>query len=87
MARRILSIWFARFASDTSLRTRPVEGCFALTHRSGKADHLHCLNPAASARGLSRGMALADARAICPDLATRPADLAREAAALASLRR
>ncbi len=30
-------------------------------------------------------MALADARAICPDLATRPADLAREAAALASL--
>ena len=32
-------------------------------------------------------MALADARAICPDLATRPADLARETAALASLRR
>jgi protein ImuB len=32
-------------------------------------------------------MALADARAICPDLATRPADLAREAAALATLRR
>lgn len=30
-------------------------------------------------------MALADARAICPDLATRPADLAREAAALARL--
>lgn len=70
-----------------SLRSRPVEGPFALTHRSGNADHLHCLNPAASARGLSRGMALADARAICPDLATRPADLAREAAALASLRR
>ena len=39
------------------------------------------------ARGLRRGMALADARAICPDIATRPADLAREAAALASLRR
>ena len=38
-------------------------------------------------RGLSRGMALADARAICPDLATRPADLAREATALAALRR
>ena len=32
-------------------------------------------------------MALADARAICPDLATRPADLVREAAALAGLRR
>ena len=32
-------------------------------------------------------MALADARAICPDLATRPADLSHEAAALVSLRR
>lgn len=32
-------------------------------------------------------MALADARAICPDLATRPADLVREAAAIETLRR
>ena len=32
-------------------------------------------------------MPLADARAICPDLSTRPADLARESAALESLRR
>jgi len=87
MARRLLSIWFPRLASDASLRLRPVEAPFALTHRSGNTDHLHCLNPVASARGLSRGMSLADARAICPDLATRPADLAREAAALASLRR
>ena len=39
------------------------------------------------AQGLSRGTSLADARAIFPDLATRPADLAAEAAALASLRR
>lgn len=66
---------------------RPLEGPFALIHRSGNADHLHCLNTAASVRGLTRGMALADARAICPDLATRPADLAREATALAALRR
>jgi protein ImuB len=87
MARRLLAIWFPRLASDTSLRHRPVEGPFALTHRSGNADHLHCLNRPASARSLSRGMALADARAICPDLATRPADLARETAALATLRR
>lgn len=68
-----------------SLRRRPVEGPFALTHRSGNADHLHCLNPMASALGLARGMALADARAICPDLSTRPADLLREGAALSSL--
>ncbi|OZA18138.1 MAG: nucleotidyltransferase, partial [Rhodobacterales bacterium 17-64-5] len=87
MARRLLSIWFPRLASDSSLRLRPVEGPFALTHRSGNSDHLHCVNVAAIARGLRRGMALADARAICPDLATRAADLAAEAAALASLRR
>ncbi|WP_370692997.1 DNA polymerase Y family protein [Pseudotabrizicola sp.] len=58
-----------------------------MTHRSGNADHLHCLNRAADQLGLHRGMPLADARAICPDLSTRPADLAREVAALASLRR
>lgn len=87
MARRRLSIWFPRLASDVSLRTRPIEGPLALTHRSGNSDHLHCLNGAAMALGLSRGMTLADARAICPGLTTRPADPAREAAALASLRR
>ncbi|SMD06047.1 protein ImuB [Primorskyibacter flagellatus] len=48
---------------------------------------MHCLNVAAESQGLQRGMALADARAICPGLVTRPADLAREAAALAALRR
>ena len=82
-----MSIWFPRLASDTSLRARPSDGPFALTQRAGNADHLHCLNMAASAQGLTRGMALADARAICPDLATRPGDLVREIAALASLRR
>lgn len=87
MARRLLSIWFARLASDTSLRNRPVEGPFALTHRSGNSNHLHCVNPDALARGLSRGMALADAHAICSELTTRPADLAFEAAALVALRR
>ena len=30
MARRLLSIWFPRLASDASLRRRPVEGVFAL---------------------------------------------------------
>ena len=65
MARRLLSIWFPRLASDISLRNRPVEGPLALSLRSGNTDHLHCLNPAATARGLHRGMALADARAIC----------------------
>ncbi|WP_435530942.1 Y-family DNA polymerase [Pseudotabrizicola algicola] len=58
-----------------------------MVHRSGNADHLHCLNRAAEQRGLHRGMSLADARAIYPDLYTRPANLAREAATLTGLRR
>lgn len=82
-----MSIWFPRLASDVSLRRHPVEGPFALTLRAGNADHLHCVNPAAMTLGLARGMALADARAICPDLVTRPADLVAEAAALGHLRR
>lgn len=69
------------------MRKYPVEGAFALFHRSGNADHLHCLNPAAEALGLRRGMPLADARALCPQLVTRPADLPFEAAQLEAMRR
>src|SRR5690606_17636644 len=87
MARRLLSIWFPRLASDVSLRTRPLEGPFALTLRASNAEHLHCLNIEASRSGLHRGMPLADARAICPGLWTRAGDLVREAGALEALRR
>lgn len=58
-----------------------------MTLHASNAEHLHCLNAEASAAGLHRGMALADARAICPDLSTEAADLAREAATLEALRR
>ncbi|MDB5658484.1 MAG: polymerase family protein [Cypionkella sp.] len=87
MARRLLSLWFPRLASDTSRRRRPVEGAFALVLRAGNAEHLHCLNRAAEAKGLRQGMPLADARAICPELATRPADLPAQKLALEVLRR
>lgn len=87
MAQRLLYIWFPRLASDISLRSRPVEGPFALTQRASNAEHLHCLNTAATGAGLHRGMALADARAVCPTLSTRPADPIREGRALDGLRR
>ena len=87
MARRLLSIWLPRLASDISLRSRPVDGPFALTLRASNADHLHCLNIEASKAGLHRGMPLADARAICPMLSTRPADPVGEGRALEALRR
>ncbi|MFD1483163.1 Y-family DNA polymerase [Paracoccus nototheniae] len=87
MARRLLSIWFPRLASDHALRNRPVPGPFALTLRSGQNDRLHCVNAEAGARGLHPGMGLNDARAICPGLVTRPACPVAEAAALSVLRR
>ena len=87
MARWLLSIWFPRLASDISLRDRPVEGPFAVTLRVSNAEHLPCLNTVATAAGLHRGMPLADARAVCPTLSTRPADLIHEGRALEGLRR
>ncbi len=47
---------------------------FALVARVGNALRLASLDRAASRHGLVPGMTLADARAHCPDLVTRPAD-------------
>ncbi|KPP88334.1 MAG: protein ImuB [Rhodobacteraceae bacterium HLUCCA08] len=80
-------MWFPRLASDRVLRARPVEGPFALTRIVANADRLACLNPAAERAGLSRGMPLADARAFCPGLRTRPADPHADARFLGALRR
>ena len=78
-------MWFPRLASDARLRRRPCDAPFALSLRAGNTDHLHCLNGLALAAGLTRGMALADARALCPGLVTEPANLASEAAVLQAL--
>lgn len=85
--RRIVSLWFPRFASDRVLRACPVDGPFVLTLRQGSANRVHCLNEAAEARGLYRGMPFADARAFCPDLSSRPADRAADQRFLGLLRR
>ncbi len=87
MQRRVVSLWFPRLASDRVLRARQVDGPFALTLAQNNANRIYCLNSAAEARGLYRGMTLSDARAFCPDLLTRSADLAEDARFLGSLRR
>lgn len=87
MTRRLLVIAFTRLASDLWLRKRPVAGPFALIARAGNSDRLHCVNSAAAGLGLHRGMPLADARAVFPDLSTAPADPALEAEGLRRLRR
>lgn len=87
MHRRVVSLWFPRLASDRALRLRPVEGPFALTHKDNNAHRLYCLNIAAERAGLYRGMSFADARSFCPELASRPADLAGDGRLLNGLRR
>ncbi|MBF9035821.1 DNA polymerase Y family protein [Rhodobacterales bacterium HKCCE2091] len=87
IARRVVSVWFPRLASDRVLRLRPVDGPFAVTLKEANAERIHCLNATAERQGLSRGMSFADARAFCPELQTRPADPAAEAQFLTVLRR
>lgn len=87
MPRRILSLWLPRLASDRLLRRQAVPGPFVVVATVGAAERVHCLNAAALRLGLRRGMALTDARALCPDLITRPHDPEAQAQTLDALRR
>ena len=80
-------MWFPRLASDRTLRSRPVDGPFALTLKQNNTDRIYCLNTRAEQMGLAAGMTCADARAFCPELRSRPADPAGDARFLAMLRR
>lgn len=87
--RRILSLWFPRLAAERVLRAEPgLAGrpLAVVADRRG-ALVLASLSPAAEVQGLRRGMALGDARAICPSLATRPDEPHRTEAFLTALRR
>ncbi len=87
--RRILSLWFPRLGAERLLRLgrRPPDDVLAVIAVSGQGQAIASLTAAAEARGLRVGMALADARAILPDLVTYPAHPRAETAFLAALRR
>ncbi|MFC2969616.1 Y-family DNA polymerase [Acidimangrovimonas pyrenivorans] len=87
MAKRVVSLWFPSLASDRALRRKPPPGPFALSLRVGNTERIHCLNAAAEAAGLGRGMGLADARTLCPGLRSAPADPPAEARFLRLLAR
>ena len=74
IARRVVSLWFPRLASDRVLRARPVDGPFALTLKQNNANRIYCLNAEAEVEGLHAGMPFSDARAFCPNLQSRLAD-------------
>jgi protein ImuB len=87
--RRILSLWFPRLAAERVLRLEPAlaETPLAVVSETGNLRLVASLTAVAGARGLHRGQPLSEAVTLCPDLVTRPADTAGEAAFLAALRR
>jgi protein ImuB len=86
--RRVVSLWLPRLAAERALRRAgPVAGPFAVVAPERGALRLVSLCPRAEAAGLRRGMGLADARAVAPDLATRLAEPEAEAAFLTALAR
>lgn len=87
--RRILSIWFPRLAAERVLRLErgTLGGAVAVVATEHNAQTLTSLNHEAEAAGLYPGQSLRDARAVCPDLTTRPANPQAEAAFLTGLRR
>lgn len=87
--RRILSLWLPQLPLDRRLRLGDdrVQGAFAIIAERRNAWRLTHLSDAARRAGLSPGLSLPDARAICPALLSEPADPAREDALLRALRR
>ncbi|MCX7864266.1 MAG: DNA polymerase Y family protein [Novosphingobium sp.] len=90
--RRILSIWLRRLALD---RWRLAEGLeagkgadaapFALIAATAHGPRIAAVNEAGAQAGARAGMMLADARALCPELAVAPADPAGDLAFLERL--
>ena len=86
--RRVISLWFPALAIDRLRRERPNawrDEPLALTEESAGRVIVSAFNEAAFAAGVSPGMALADARAVVPGLATLPADPTADAALLARI--
>lgn len=84
---RILSIWLPQLPLDRLVRLGDprLDGPFAVTSDTKNATRLTHLNKCARDAGLSSGLSIPDARAICPDLLTEPSDLLREKTLLRAL--
>ena len=84
---RVLSIWLPQLPLDRLVRYGDLRlgGPFAVTKDIKNASRLAHLNPAARDAGLTTGLSIPDARAICPDLLTEPSDVLREKGLLRAL--
>ena len=87
MARRILSLWLPRFATDAWTRRQGFDRAHPLAAvvRTGGRALVAAANRAAERAGVHAGFTLADARAVAPDLAVFDADPEEDARRLARL--
>lgn len=85
--RRVLSIWFPHLPLNRLVRRGDsrVETSFAIIAESKNAWRLTHVSEAANKAGISPGMSLPDARAICPELLTQPRNEVRDAGLLRAL--
>lgn len=85
--RRVLSLWLPQLPLDRRVRHGDprTEGPFAIIAEIKNAWRLTHVNARARRAGVSEGLSLPDARAICPDLLTEPGDPTREGALLRAL--
>lgn len=72
--RRIVALWFPHWAAEVIAFDYEAAQPFALIDKHKNVQRLIALNPVAQAAGLHMGMALADARALVPELKTAMAD-------------
>ena len=90
-ARRILSIWFPALAMDRWRLTQgkrdaaPATPPRVLIADTAHGPRIEATDRAAADAGARRGMMLADARTLCPEIATAPADPAGDLAFLEQL--
>jgi len=85
--KRVLYIWLPQLPLDLRVRQGDprVEAPFAIIAEIKNAWRLTHISAAARGVGVSTGLSLADARAICPALLTEPTDTRRAAALLRAL--
>ncbi|MEP3654753.1 MAG: DNA polymerase Y family protein [Litorimonas sp.] len=85
--KRVLYIWLPQLPLDLQVRKGDprVDAPFAIITEIKNAWRLMHVSEAAREAGLSEGVSLADARAICPTLLTEPVNEARSAALLRAL--
>src|SRR5262249_54084683 len=75
-ARRVVSVWFRNFSVNISVKRLPKlkeTPLILIQHEAGRSWIIGA-DAAAQALGIAPGQALADARALYPDLDTREAD-------------